>query len=221
VSRILRPTFPDDPRSSWHALPLRDEVLLPGAVLSMFVGRPRSLATIDAELEWAERAGVVARLFLTMQKDPELVEPREVDLHPIGTIGEIVAVRPGPVGSRRLLIDGWRRARLARIIPDPGPALHVELDALPFAVPSAALDVLAETLRARVRQTIDPEVAELLLVNVRDEHLAFKVATAQVDAPFSADHLLSAAARQALLEVDDPAAHLQMVSDALEQPRRG
>lgn len=87
-------------------LPLRDLVVLPHGAASFVVGRPRSVAALEAALQSDDRA-----IFLAGQKDPMVADPEAADLHLVGTIGSVVRVLRLPDGKLKALVDGRLRAR--------------------------------------------------------------------------------------------------------------
>ena len=78
-------------------LPLRHGVVLPGAVTSLPVGRPKSRAL-------AEAMSAGDHLVLSVQRDPNLIDPELRDMHGIG-----VLVRRRGVEAIRLesFFYGW------------------------------------------------------------------------------------------------------------------
>ncbi|WP_448758036.1 LON peptidase substrate-binding domain-containing protein, partial [Aggregatibacter sp.] len=61
-------------------LPLRDVVVFPYMVMPLFVGRPRSIHSLDEAMNHGKQ------LLLVSQKQPELEEPGVEDLYDVGTI---------------------------------------------------------------------------------------------------------------------------------------
>ncbi|HEY8832259.1 MAG TPA: LON peptidase substrate-binding domain-containing protein, partial [Gemmatimonadaceae bacterium] len=92
-------------------LPLRDVVIFPYVVIPLLVGRPASLAAIEAAL--AEDKIIL----LVSQRDGEKQEPAAADLHRTGVIGRVVQVSRLPTGTTRVLVEGIARARVTRYIP--------------------------------------------------------------------------------------------------------
>src|SRR3954463_15409605 len=92
-------------------LPLRDVVIFPYVVIPLLVGRPASLAAIEAAL--AEDKF----LLLVAQRDGEKQEPAAADLHRTGVVGRVVQVSRLPTGTTRVLVEGVARARVTRYIP--------------------------------------------------------------------------------------------------------
>ena len=95
-------------------LSLRNNVLFPGVVLPISIGRPKSVKLIRDAYAGSRIVGTVA------QKDPEIDDPRFNDLHKVGTIGHIVKLLEMPDGSTTAIIQGKRRIELTgEIRQDP------------------------------------------------------------------------------------------------------
>ena len=89
-------------------LPLRDVVIYPYTVMPLIVGRPASLAAVEAAMS-AQGA-----LFLVAQRNAEVEEPAATDLYRVGVVGRVVQVARQPNGTARILIEGISRARVAK-----------------------------------------------------------------------------------------------------------
>lgn len=104
-------------------LPLRDVVVYPHMVLPLFVGRPKSIAALDAAIE---QDGPV---FLLAQKNPANEDPGTDDLHTIGTLANILQVLKLPDGTVKVLVEGMQRAR-ALDVNDGGDYFQAEIEVL-------------------------------------------------------------------------------------------
>ena len=104
-------------------LPLRDVVVYPHMVLPLFVGRPKSIAALDAAIE---QDGPV---FLLAQKNPANEDPGTDDLHTIGTLANILQVLKLPDGTVKVLVEGMQRAR-ALTVNDGGDYFQAEIEVL-------------------------------------------------------------------------------------------
>lgn len=87
-------------------LSLRNNVLFPGVVLPISIGRSKSVRLIKDAYEGDRIVGAVAQL------DPEIEDPRYKDLHKIGTIGHIIKLLEMPDGSTTAIIQGRKRIEL-------------------------------------------------------------------------------------------------------------
>ncbi|NDY42109.1 endopeptidase La [Dissulfurirhabdus thermomarina] len=87
-------------------LPLRDIVLFPHMVAPLFVGREKSVQAIEHAMAADEE------IFLATQRDAKVDDPREADIHRVGTLGTILQLLRLPDGTVKVLIEGKRRARI-------------------------------------------------------------------------------------------------------------
>ena len=92
-------------------LPLRGMVVFPYMLIHLDVGRPRSMEALEAAMVQERET------FLTAQTDPEIEEPEEKDLYPVGTLAEIRQLIKLPDGSIRVLVEGKKRARKVSFAP--------------------------------------------------------------------------------------------------------
>jgi len=89
-------------------VPLKDLVVFPRMAVPFFVGRRRSVRSVEE----AARAG--RPLFLVTQKKTGVEEPGESDVHTVGTVARILQTQKLPDGKIRLLVEGIERAAIAR-----------------------------------------------------------------------------------------------------------
>jgi ATP-dependent Lon protease len=105
--------MPLDPRRP-AVLPLRDVVVFPNVAMPLLVGRPGSLAAIEAA------AADNGLLFLVAQRSADTEEPAAGDLHRVGVVARIVQASRQANGTARILIEGVARARVTRYVPAAG-----------------------------------------------------------------------------------------------------
>jgi ATP-dependent Lon protease len=94
-------------------LPLRDIIVFPHMVVPLFVGRQRSIKALE------EATQKQSLIFLSSQKDAKTNDPAEDDIYRIGTLGSVVQMLKLPDGTVKVLIEGKRRARVARFVANP------------------------------------------------------------------------------------------------------
>jgi ATP-dependent Lon protease len=94
-------------------LPLRDIIVFPHMVVPLFVGRQRSIKALE------EATQKQSLIFLSSQKDAKTNDPTEDDIYKIGTLGSVVQMLKLPDGTVKVLIEGKRRARVARFVANP------------------------------------------------------------------------------------------------------
>jgi hypothetical protein len=88
-------------------------------VILLFVGREKSIQTLDAAMRADKRITIVA------QKQPDVDDPKAGDLYGIGTIATILQLLKLPGGTVKVLIEGADRARIERMHDSEHYAAHV------------------------------------------------------------------------------------------------
>ena len=103
-------------------IPLRDLILFPDLVVPLFVGRERSIKS----LEEAMREGHLVAL--ATQCMPETQEPGPDDIHTIGCLGAIMQELKLPDGTAKALVEGQQRFRILEFVQiDPFFKVRIEL----------------------------------------------------------------------------------------------
>jgi ATP-dependent Lon protease len=120
-------------------LSLRNTVLFPGVVLPISIGRPKSIQLIKDAYRNDKIVGTVA------QKDPDTENPNYQDLHPVGTIGQIVKLLEMPDGSTTAIIQGRKRMILQELVSED-PYFIARVKTLPESRP----DILSKDFEAIV-----------------------------------------------------------------------
>ena len=111
--------FPDE----LPILPLRNNVLFPGVVIPITVGRDKSIKLIQEANKGTKIIGVVS------QKNQEEENPSFDDLHSIGTVAQIIRLLKMPDGSSTVIIQGKRRFHMVAPIQTE-PYLKAKVDLL-------------------------------------------------------------------------------------------
>ena len=101
-------------------LPLRDVVVFPYMVMPLFVGRPRSIHSLDEAMNHGKQ------LLLVSQKQPELEEPGIDDLYDVGTIANIIQLLKLPDGTVKVLVEGQQRAQIY-LLEDTGEHFQAQI----------------------------------------------------------------------------------------------
>jgi ATP-dependent Lon protease len=190
-------------------LPLRDVVIFPYVVIPLLVGRPASLAAIEAALSEDKI------ILLVAQRDGEKQEPAAADLHRTGVIGRVIQVSRLPTGTTRVLVEGIARARVTRYIPS-GTVLRAAVSPFPFEGPASEEAPELEALSRRVMNSfeeyvslhrrIPAEIVAIIQSTNSVERQAFGVA-AHVAVRFEL--------RQSLLEAETLRSLLEMLGELL------
>ena len=89
-------------------LPLRNNVLFPGVVIPITVGRDKSIKLIQDANKGDKIIGVVSQL------NQEDESPELKDLYQVGTVAQIIRMLKMPDGSTTVIIQGRRRFKLGK-----------------------------------------------------------------------------------------------------------
>ena len=142
-------------------LPLRNNVLFPGVVLPISIGRSKSVQLIRDAYQADKQIVTFA------QKDPDVDEPVPADLHITGTLGQIVKLLEMPDGSTTAIIQGRMRVELVEITttdpyfmakvegrPEIRPEAHnKEFDAIVGSLKDLSLRII------KLNPTVSPEAS--------------------------------------------------------------
>ncbi|MBK9754797.1 MAG: endopeptidase La [Nannocystis sp.] len=151
-------THPELPTSPFPLLPLRNGVLFPGTVITVPVGRARSIALVES-LEPGKSI-----LGIAVQRDARVVDPELSDLQTIGTYARVRQVRRTSDRNYQVVLEGIGRFQLGNLLHSK-PYWMVEGEALPDLVNDPAeARALAEALSTQVREQLQ-EVAPEVVAN--------------------------------------------------------
>jgi ATP-dependent Lon protease len=131
-------------------LPLRNNVLFPGVVIPITVGRDKSIKLIQDAGRGPKIIGVVS------QRDQEEENPNFEDLHKIGTVAQIIRTLKMPDGSTTVIIQGKRRFEmLAPVQEEPYMKATVRMiKEQPFNKKDKELEVMIGTIKDLALQII-------------------------------------------------------------------
>ena len=172
--------MPDNPEfQTLPVLPLKNTVLFPYLLMPLSVGRPSSLAAVEAALTTEEK-----EIVLFAQRDPAVDSPKQDDLYTIGTKAMIRKMSRPNDSSVELLVLGMERVTLvkldasepflrARVRPSPLPEdKSPELEAL-----QGALIELATNAIQLAQPNTPAEITRLLAANDDPLRLAYVLAS--------------------------------------------
>lgn len=183
-------------------LPLRDIVVFPGMVATLFVGRSKSILALEQAMSSDKK------ILLLAQKDSSVDEPSSKNLYKIGTVGEITQIVNLPDGTVKVLVEGRYRARVSAVELKEG---HLSGEASPLVsqmVDDETLYVLDKILikefeeYAQYNKKITPEFMSNFLGMEDYEKIVDSISV----------HLaLTIAERQDLLEASSIKARLELL----------
>ncbi|MBI1909151.1 MAG: endopeptidase La [Deltaproteobacteria bacterium] len=93
-------------------LPLRDIIVFPHMVVPLFVGREKSINALE------EAMSKEKDVLLAAQVNAKTNDPKDEDIYKVGTLGTIIQLLRLPDGTVKVLIEGKRRARIRRFVPN-------------------------------------------------------------------------------------------------------
>jgi ATP-dependent Lon protease len=196
------------PERAMIILPTRNAVLFPGIVAPLGLGRPQTIAGAQAAARADKPVGVL------LQRDPSIETPAAGDLHPVGTVAEILRYVTAPDGSHHIVSRGVRRFRVEEFLPG-FPVLVARIEEVGEAeIYSTEIAARMHQLKERAREaisllpTLPKELADAIDQIQSPANLADFVANASD---------LTAAEKQDLLETFDVKERLDKLLRILAQ----
>jgi len=169
---------------------LREVVVFPHVVIPLLVGRPASLAAVEAAIAGDQY------LLLVAQESGEVQDPAASDLFRVGVIGRVLQFARMPGGTAKVLVEGLARARVTRYLPS---AKLLRAAVAPYALAGETPAVESRQAMARfeeyvaLHRRIPDEVVALVQAIESDERRAMAIA---------AHLVLRHDAKQALLDAE-------------------
>ncbi|MBS9801774.1 endopeptidase La [Bacillus toyonensis] len=93
-------------------LPLRGVLVYPTMVLHLDVGRDKSIQALE------QAAMDENIIFLAMQKEMNIDDPKEDDIYSVGTLAKVKQMLKLPNGTLRVLVEGLHRAEVIEFIEE-------------------------------------------------------------------------------------------------------
>lgn len=124
-------------------LPLRNNVLFPGVILPISLGRDKSIKLVREAYKNRELIGIVA------QKSPNINDPEYKDLYKTGTIANIIRILEMPDGSTTAIIQGKKRFESTELLEEE-PFIKVKVKLLNETKPEkedGEFEAMVDTLK--------------------------------------------------------------------------
>jgi ATP-dependent Lon protease len=191
-------------------LPLKNTVLFPYLFIPLSVGRPQSVAAIEAALATEEKSFLVAA-----QRDESVEAPGLADLYPIGTRAVIKKMARGEGGVIELIVQGVERVRLLET-EQTEPYLRVRAVPVPMGEEAGQ-----ETQIEALHRAIADLAARVLELAEVQTPVSVQQMLAQSPDPIRSAYLLGSmlsldtSREQALLEAPTRTAALRLLHDYL------
>jgi len=176
-------------------LTLRNNILLPGVVIPISVGRDQSIQLIEDVNNKHKTLGVVA------QVNPEIEIPKSADIYPVGTVAKIQRIIKMPDGNLTVIIQGIKRFKITEVLQEE-PYITAKIETLPDAQPkkNKELDAIVDSIKElavkaiKLNQNI-PTEASYAIENITSPVFLVNFITSNLEA--------EVAKKQVLLETDD------------------
>ena len=91
-------------------IPLRDVVVFPGIVTTLFVGRPKSVEALNAAMSSNKK------LVLVSQIDPSVEDPNFSDIYKSASISNLLQLIKLPDGTMKVLVEGFKRCNIENVV---------------------------------------------------------------------------------------------------------
>ena len=170
-------------------LSLRDVVVYPYMVIPLFVGRERSILSLDRAMDLDKR------IILVTQRSADIDDPKEEDMFDVGTLATVLQLLKLPDGTTKVLVEGGERVRITRYQDDKG-YFEADWELVPTGddTPERELEVTMRSLVSlfeqyvKLNRKIPPELLTTLagiddpsrLADTVAAHLAIRLEEKQV-----------------------------------------
>ncbi|MCF8321420.1 MAG: endopeptidase La [Flavobacterium sp.] len=177
-------------------LPLRNTVLFPGVVIPITAGRDKSIKLINDANAAGKDIGVVS------QKNEDVEDPTENDIHSIGTVAKILRVLKMPDGNITVILQGKKRFELDKIISET-PYLTATVNNIKESQPlkkDKEFDVIIDSIKELSIQIIKespniPTEATFAIKNIESKSFLINFVSSNMN--------LSVKEKQELLNITD------------------
>lgn len=140
ISKFLHPDDTGSIKKQLPLVPLRDMVLFPFITTSVFVGRDKSIKALS------EAMAAEKKIFLTTQKDPEVVKPNITDIFQVGTEARITQLLRLPDGTVKALVEGQQRGKIVKLVDEEGYLAVEYIPVLEELMPEKAKEAAIRTI---------------------------------------------------------------------------
>ncbi len=188
-------------------LPLRDIIVFPHMVVPLFVGREKSINSLEEAMAGSKD------VLLAAQRLAKTNDPRPDDIFPVGTIGTIIQLLRLPDGTVKVLIEGKQRARITEFV-ETGDLFKVEVEPIVEVLdPEVELDALLRQVHAtfetyvKLNKRIPPEM-QVAVSSIEDPAKLADSIVAHLN--------LKLADKQGILETEDPAKRLEKLLELMQ-----
>lgn len=188
-------------------LPLRDIIVFPHMVVPLFVGREKSIKSLEEAMVNGKS------VLLAAQKRAKTNDPSSADIFTVGTVGTIIQLLRLPDGTVKVLIEGKRRARIIEYL-ETEAFFRVRCEAIEEQVEdSDALEAFIAKIHkafevyVKLNKRIPPEM-QMTVSNISDPSKLADTIVAHLN--------LKLNDKQSILETESPADRLKRLFEFME-----
>lgn len=188
-------------------LPLRDIIVFPHMVVPLFVGREKSIKSLEEAMVNGKS------VLLAAQKRAKTNDPASADIFTVGTVGTIIQLLRLPDGTVKVLIEGKRRARIIEYL-ETEAFFRVRCEAIEEQVEdSDALEAFIAKIHkafevyVKLNKRIPPEM-QMTVSNISDPSKLADTIVAHLN--------LKLNDKQSILETESPADRLKRLFEFME-----
>jgi len=153
-------------------LPLRDIVVFPGMIVPLFVGRDKSINSLNEVMKTNKK------VILLTQKNAEVDDPSEKDLYSFGCESKILQLLKLPDGTVKVLVEGTDRVKILECTNDKAylkTAIEIVKDKIDPKEDMLSLAV-AITRKLEKLTSLNKRISSELLTNLREQKNPSKIA---------------------------------------------
>ncbi len=149
IPKLFNQNGSQEEKTHLPLVPLRDMVLFPFITTSVFVGRKKSIKALSHAMAEGKK------IFLTSQKDPEVLKPDMNDIFQVGTEAKIIQLLRLPDGTVKALLEGCKRGKIIKLSDEDGflgvDYIYLSEKPLPEKAREAAIRTVTEAFTHYVK----------------------------------------------------------------------
>ncbi len=190
-------------------LALRNNVLFPGVVIPISVGREKSIKAVKKANKENKYIGVIA------QRDTKIEEPEPNDLYTIGCTAKIIKTLSMPDGGSTIILQGVKRFKIKQIVKAE-PIIEAEVEYLADLpmIDSKQESAMMANLKELANKIVElspniPNEAKIVLNNISSIKFLANFITSNLN--------IELEEKQRILEINDTQDRMQQVLKFMHQ----
>ncbi len=188
-------------------MPLRDMVVYPHMIVSLFVGRKKTIRALEEAMLQNRKIALAA------QRQAQIDDPAVEDIYNVGTLVRILQILKLPDNSIKVLAEGQERIRIRKFLTRD-KYFTVDYEVIPSIIPAGETvqTAMRNTLEvfkkyARLSRNISADIITSLS-QIKNPHDLADIMAAQIPCPVEK--------KQKLLEMVNPMARLEFLAELLD-----